>query len=125
MAVARDPNGKIMAFANLWILDNHEELSIDLMRYDLDSPRGIMDYLFASLMLWGQDQCMRSLILAWPRSPEDGKAFSCDRLKKVFQRYLHGIFSHIVQFYITSKKKLFNLWAGQLRRLRYFDYVLI
>lgn len=59
VAVIRNPEGQIMAFANLWCLDNKEELSIDLMRYDPESPGGIMDFLFAELMLWGRDQDYR------------------------------------------------------------------
>lgn len=54
VAVIKDENGEIMAFANLWRTDNKQELSIDLMRYMEGSPKGIMDYLFAELMLWGQ-----------------------------------------------------------------------
>jgi phosphatidylglycerol lysyltransferase len=54
VAVIKDETGHIRAFANLWQTAGHEELSIDLMRYHPDSPRGIMDFLFAELMLWGQ-----------------------------------------------------------------------
>ncbi|MBD9355389.1 bifunctional lysylphosphatidylglycerol flippase/synthetase MprF [Methylomonas albis] len=54
VAVIKDPSGQIKAFANLWQTDNRQELSIDLMRYDPDSPKGIMDFLFAELMLWGK-----------------------------------------------------------------------
>ena len=59
VAVIRDPDGQIMAFANLWLPDNREEMSIDLMRYASESPNGIMDYLFAELMLWGRQQGFR------------------------------------------------------------------
>ncbi len=55
-AVITAPDGAVMAFANLWELDGKEELSVDLMRYDPASPRGIMDFLFAQLMLWGRDR---------------------------------------------------------------------
>ncbi|PHS25681.1 MAG: hypothetical protein COA85_06790 [Robiginitomaculum sp.] len=55
IAVARDRDGKIMAFANLWETAG-KELSIDIMRYDTQSPGRIMDYLFAELMLWGKEQ---------------------------------------------------------------------
>jgi phosphatidylglycerol lysyltransferase len=54
VAVIKDDVGKIMAFANLWQTANREELSIDLMRYDPATQRGIMDFLFAELMLWGK-----------------------------------------------------------------------
>jgi phosphatidylglycerol lysyltransferase len=54
VAVVYDHSGRIMAFANLWKNTNKEELSIDLMRYDPESPSGIMEYLFVELMLWGK-----------------------------------------------------------------------
>ncbi|WP_026601877.1 bifunctional lysylphosphatidylglycerol flippase/synthetase MprF [Methylomonas sp. 11b] len=54
VAVIKDPSGQIQAFANLWQTHNRQELSIDLMRYDPESPKGIMDFLFAELMMWGK-----------------------------------------------------------------------
>ncbi len=54
IAVIKDESGQIKAFANLWQTDNHTEVSIDLMRYDQDNPKGIMDYLFAELLLWAK-----------------------------------------------------------------------
>jgi phosphatidylglycerol lysyltransferase len=54
VAVIKNEAGQIRAFANLWQTAGREELSIDLMRYDPDSPNGIMDFLFAELMLWGK-----------------------------------------------------------------------
>jgi phosphatidylglycerol lysyltransferase len=59
VAVATDARGEIMAFANLWEVEGKEEMSIDLMRYDPASPRGVMDLLFAELMLLGRDQGYR------------------------------------------------------------------
>lgn len=46
--------GRPVAFANLWMSGGHEELSVDLMRFAPDAPRGAMDYLFTELMLWGR-----------------------------------------------------------------------
>jgi len=54
VAVVCDSSGRIRAFANLWKNINKEELSIDLMRYDPESPSGVMEFLFVELMLWGQ-----------------------------------------------------------------------
>lgn len=44
---------RIVAFANLWPAPAGGELSIDLMRYDSHAPKGVMDYLFVELLLWG------------------------------------------------------------------------
>ena len=52
-AVAR-VDGRIVAFANIWRTAGREELSVDLMRHSIDAPAGVMDFLFVSLMLWGQ-----------------------------------------------------------------------
>jgi phosphatidylglycerol lysyltransferase len=51
--------GNLSAFANLWPTGSKEELSIDLMRFGPDAPRGAMDYMFIELMLWGRAQGYR------------------------------------------------------------------
>jgi phosphatidylglycerol lysyltransferase len=56
VAVIKDESGKIWAFANIWHTANKEELSIDLMRYDPSARKGIMDFLFAELMIWGKTE---------------------------------------------------------------------
>lgn len=55
-AVLRDPDGEIMAFANLFQSGNKQELSLDLMRYLPSGPNYAMDALFAELMSWGAEQ---------------------------------------------------------------------
>ena len=48
--------GTIVAFANLWVSADGDELSVDLMRQSADAPGGVMDYMFVQLILWGQEQ---------------------------------------------------------------------
>lgn len=55
IAVIRN-RGDIAAFANIWQTSQKEELSVDLMRHLPDCPNGIMDFLFAQMMLWGKEQ---------------------------------------------------------------------
>ena len=55
--VRRD--GALIAFANLWLGAGQEEMSVDLMRFLPEAPNGTMDYLFISLILWGQHQGYR------------------------------------------------------------------
>jgi phosphatidylglycerol lysyltransferase len=50
---------RIVAFANLWLGADLEELSVDLMRHDPKELPGVMEYLFAELMLWGAGQGYR------------------------------------------------------------------
>lgn len=51
--------GRIVAFANLWLSGEKEEIAVDLMRHRQDSGYGVMDYLFIESMLWGQAQGYR------------------------------------------------------------------
>ena len=50
---------KVIAFANIWLGAEKEELSIDLMRYAPGAPDGVMEYLFIQLMLWGHQEGYR------------------------------------------------------------------
>ncbi|MFH0727178.1 MAG: bifunctional lysylphosphatidylglycerol flippase/synthetase MprF [Pseudomonadota bacterium] len=50
---------RIVAFANIWQGGEREELTIDLMRYAPESPRGVMEFLFIELMLWGAGEGYR------------------------------------------------------------------
>lgn len=45
--------GRLVAFANVWCAGGRHELSIDLMRHLPEAPKGVMDYLFIELMVWG------------------------------------------------------------------------
>ena len=51
-----EKDGVIMAFANLWELDNHDDISIDMMRYSKDAPSNTMQFLFVSTIMWAQEQ---------------------------------------------------------------------
>jgi len=53
-AVMKDD--KPVAFANLWLTDSMNEISIDLMRYSDNAPKGVMEYLFLKLILHGKEQ---------------------------------------------------------------------
>jgi len=52
-------DGRVIAFANLWAGSTHEELSVDLMRYHHDAPKGVMEPLFVHLMQWGKENGYR------------------------------------------------------------------
>ncbi|HEV8629421.1 MAG TPA: bifunctional lysylphosphatidylglycerol flippase/synthetase MprF [Thermoanaerobaculia bacterium] len=58
-ALVRNARGEVLAFANLWLGGDGEELSFDLMRHRPEAPAGIMESLIAHLMLWGRTQGYR------------------------------------------------------------------
>lgn len=53
LAIVRK-DGKIVAFANLLLGGEKEELSLDLMRSLPDAPNSCMEYLFIQIILWGK-----------------------------------------------------------------------
>lgn len=88
-------NGRIVAFANLWLSGEREEISVDLMRYSADAPRGMMDYLFVSLMLWGRENGYAWFNLGMaPLSGMHGRA-----LAPAWSRVAALVFAHGEHFY--------------------------
>ncbi|MCX8954516.1 phosphatidylglycerol lysyltransferase domain-containing protein, partial [Ruegeria sp. NA] len=95
-AILRDGNtGKIMAFANLFQGGNKSELSLDLMRYEPDSPSFVMDALFADMMDWGAQQGFHWFSLgAAPFSGIENR-----QLASLWNRIGGFVYEHGEQFY--------------------------
>ena len=68
---------KTIAFANIWLGAEKEELSVDLMRHLPEAPPGVMEYLFIELMLWGKQEGYRWFNLGMaPLSGLDSRALA-------------------------------------------------
>ncbi len=87
--------GEIVAFANIWTTGDKSELSIDLMRYGDNAPRGVMDYLFTELMLWGKAQGFRHFDLGM--APLSG--LEARRLSPMMTKLGAFIFEHGEKLY--------------------------
>ncbi len=94
VAVVR-AQGVPVAFANLWTTGTKAELSVDLMRFDPQAPRGAMDYLFIELMLWGRAQGYRCFNLGM--APLSG--LEAHPLAPAWHRVGNFIFRHGEHFY--------------------------
>ncbi|MEJ5866848.1 bifunctional lysylphosphatidylglycerol flippase/synthetase MprF [Pseudokineococcus sp. 5B2Z-1] len=55
VAVVRQ-EGRVIAFATLWVGGDGEEVQVDLMRRLPDGPSTVMTYLFVESLLWAQEQ---------------------------------------------------------------------
>jgi phosphatidylglycerol lysyltransferase len=105
--------GEVVAFANLWQAPAGGELSIDLMRYDERAPKGVMDYLFAELMLWGRDRGFGWLNLGM--APLSG--LETHPLAPLWHRIGGLIFRHAEDFYNFEglrayKEKFIPTWRS-------------
>jgi phosphatidylglycerol lysyltransferase len=81
--------GAVVAFANLW-RGGSTELSVDLMRYNDDAPKGVVDYMLIECMLWGKAQGFRWFNLGMaPLSglEEHALAPTWHKLGRIVQRY--------------------------------------
>ncbi|NVO54954.1 bifunctional lysylphosphatidylglycerol flippase/synthetase MprF [Rhodobacteraceae bacterium B1Z28] len=87
--------GQIMAFANLFQGGDKSELSLDLMRYEPDSPSFVMDALFAEMMVWGSEQGFHWFSLgAAPFSGIENR-----QLASLWNRIGGFVYEHGEQFY--------------------------
>lgn len=86
---------RIVAFANIWRTANGRELSVDLMRHGAGPPPGVMDYLFASLILWGREQGYARFSLGL--APLSG--IEAHRLSPLWAKAAAAIFKRGERFY--------------------------
>jgi phosphatidylglycerol lysyltransferase len=87
--------GCIVAFANLLLGAEREEISIDLMRHLPTAPVGVMDYILVELMLWGKQQGYRWFNLGM--APMSG--FEDRALAPLWSRVGSFLFRHGEHFY--------------------------
>jgi phosphatidylglycerol lysyltransferase len=86
---------EIIAFSNIWITSDNNEMSIDLMRYGGSAPKNVMDYLFISLLLWGKEQGYQYFNLGMaPLSGLDNRPFA-----PLWNRIGSVVFQHGEQLY--------------------------
>ena len=95
LALVISPDGSAVAFANILRSDQREEISIDLMRYDQQAPKGSMDYLLINLMLWAQAEGYHYFNLGM--APLSG--LDRDRLAPLWQRLGASLFQLDNDFY--------------------------
>ncbi len=88
-------SGVICAFATLWVSADHEEVMVDLMRHSEAAPYGVMDYLFAELMLWGAANGYHWLNLGM--APLSG--FEDNQLASIWHKLGTFLFEHGENFY--------------------------
>ncbi len=103
--------GRIEAFANLWPGPDKLELSVDLMRYRKDAPKGIMETLFVHLLRWGKEQGYGWFGLGM--APFSG--FEASPIAPLWARLGRFLFQHGETFYnfqgLRAYKEKFNpLW---------------
>jgi phosphatidylglycerol lysyltransferase len=104
-------SGRIQAFANVWQGPALVELSIDLMRYHHDAPKGVMESMLVHVMKWGQEQGYRRFALGM--APLSG--FEQSPVAPFWNRfgaflYEHGESVYNFQGLRAYKDKFYPVW---------------
>lgn len=110
VAVIKDENGKIVAFANLMPMAPGV-LSIDLMRHLKTAPSGVMDVLFVDLFKYGQENGYHKFDLGMaPLSNVGSSEFSFFEEKVAHFIYEYGYRIYSFQGLRSYKNKYVNKW---------------
>ena len=104
-------HGRVVAFSNVWLGADRVELSLDLMRYCEDAPKGVMEGLLVHLILWGKGQGYQRFALGM--APLSG--FEESPLASLWNRlgaflYEHGEAVYSFQGLRAFKDKFDPIW---------------
>jgi phosphatidylglycerol lysyltransferase len=114
--VERD--GRVQAFSNLWLGPQGVELSLDLMRYSHDAPKGIMEALLVHLMIWGKARGCRRFALGM--APLSG--FEESPLASLWNRLGAFLFEHAEGVYSFQGLRAFKEKFNPTWEPRYLAY---
>lgn len=115
LALIRDREARIIAFANILPLTGPDKMTIDLMRFDRDlSPNGTMDYMFIELLLYGKAQGVESFYLGVAPLSNVGLAKS----SYLSEKLVHLVYKYGDKFYSFSglrkyKEKYASKWIAK------------
>ncbi|MFI5389873.1 MAG: bifunctional lysylphosphatidylglycerol flippase/synthetase MprF [Bacteriovoracales bacterium] len=109
-----EKENKILAFANLF-QGSGQELSVDLMRYNTETaPKGVMDFLFVSILLWGKEKGFKSFNLGMaPLSGITLKPWSSLWYKLAHLAFRHGEHFYNFQGLRDYKEKYDPIWKSR------------
>jgi len=106
--------GRIVAFANLWLAADKQEASCDLMRQREDAPAGTMDFLFSRLLLWAKAQQYQRFILGMvPLSGIDGRPLAPAWAKAAALIFRHGETFYGFRGLRSYKEKFAPRWEAR------------
>lgn len=112
IAIVRDMNRKILGFMSIMhVYDDHQTISVDLMRFRPEAPNGTIDFLYLSLINWAQEEGYSRFNMGMSPLANVGLTrFSFLSEKIAAQIFLHGHFLYHFQGLRNYKEKYTNIW---------------
>ncbi|CRK83738.1 lysyltransferase [Neobacillus massiliamazoniensis] len=112
IAIAKDKENRILGFLSImYVYDDDQTISVDLMRMRPDAPSGTIDFLFLSLLEWAKEQDYKRFNMGMAPLANVGLSrFSFLSEKIAAQIFLHGHFLYHFRGLRKFKEKYTNNW---------------
>lgn len=125
VAIVTDKDDKIVAFATFMPTGGKKYLTIDLMRHTHDAPSGIMDKIFISMFLYGQEHGYEYFDLGMaPLSNVGESQFSFLGEKMAHFIYEYGYHLYSFQGLRRYKNKYADVWESRYTAFRKWSSVI-
>lgn len=118
IAILRNPDNDVIAFASMAPGYDGRTISIDLMRYLADTPNGTMDQLFIQLLEWAQEQGYARFNLGMAPLSSVGQQVKAMREEKLARM----LFQHGGSFYGFSGLRRYKEKFNPVWEPRYLAY---
>ncbi|WP_045523986.1 bifunctional lysylphosphatidylglycerol flippase/synthetase MprF [Neobacillus niacini] len=115
IAVVKNSEGQILGFTSIMpVYDDHTTISVDLMRFRKNSPKGTMDYLLLQLVDWAKVAGYSRFNMGMAPLANVGLSkFSFLSEKIAAQIFLHGNQLYQFQGLRRFKEKYTNKWESK------------
>jgi len=112
IAVVKDEKDHIQGFMSMmYVYDDHQTVSVDLIRVQQSAPEGIIDFIFLSVIDWAIDKGYHRFNMGMaPLSNVGLSKFSFLSEKIAAQIFLHGHFIYHFQGLRKFKEKYTDSW---------------
>ncbi|MEH7121438.1 bifunctional lysylphosphatidylglycerol flippase/synthetase MprF [Neobacillus vireti] len=112
IAVVKDEKNHIQGFMSMmYVYDDHQTVSVDLIRVQQSAPEGIIDFIFLSVIDWAIDKGYHRFNMGMaPLSNVGLSKFSFLSEKIAAQIFLHGHFIYHFQGLRKFKEKYTDSW---------------
>jgi phosphatidylglycerol lysyltransferase len=112
IAIVKDENKQILGFMSImYVYDDYQTISVDLMRFKPEVSSDVVDFLFLSLFDWSKEQGYERFNMGMaPLSNVGLSRFSFLSEKIAAQIFLHGHFIYHFQGLRKFKEKYTNIW---------------
>lgn len=112
VAIIKNAQNEMIAFASIMPSYNDHTISIDLMRHKTDAPKGIMDFMFINLIEWFRAKDFQYFNVGMTPLANVGLSkYSFTSEKIAAQIYQYGQFLYHFQGLRSFKEKYVNSWT--------------